>query len=89
MIGFGSYRSASTASPALASIVAEVTLHPSKGLFCQENPRNLPRGRRNATGGQLPSCFGQTNPTERSIALAAESAGAARTHQPNEPNGQQ
>ena len=63
MIGFGSYRSASTASPALASIVAEVTLHPSKGPFCQGKSRNLPCGRRNAAVGRLPSCFGQTNPT--------------------------
>lgn len=57
MIGFASYRSASAASQALASTLAELTL--------RANPRCE---RRNATVGQLPSCFGQTNPTERSIA---------------------
>jgi hypothetical protein len=64
MIGFASHRSAPAASRALASTVAELTLR-----------ANLPCGRRNAAVGQLPSCFGQTNPTDRSTAVADEPFG--------------
>jgi hypothetical protein len=52
MIGFASCRSASAASQALASTVAELWLRP---IFrVGEETRRV---------GQLSSCFGQANPT--------------------------
>ena len=51
--------------PGARITLAESTRRASEGPFCQERTRAIFHVGKEATVGQLPSCFGQTNPTRR------------------------
>jgi hypothetical protein len=80
-IGFASYRSASAASQALASLLPSRRGGQAKDLLPRENPRNLPCGRRD-DGRAVALLFWPNEPDRRTR------RGGSVTHQPNEPNGQ-
>jgi hypothetical protein len=50
--------------PSARITLAESTLRASEGPFCQERTRAIFHVGKEATVGQLPSCFGETNPTD-------------------------